>query len=256
MTRRYGTIFPHAMGVALAAIAIQAVPAQPVAFPPIQVSTRFVVKADRSGDLAAAIKEYNAVLKKAQWDKRITIWHSATGPTEMMRDDFYDKWADLDTPISQNPKLKEYQADLVRITRRITDSFESSTRVIAMVDRQASTPRPAEVPKMIMLWTAHVMPGKMAEAVAAERNEYAPAAKSVGIQAYVFTTTRFGGPNNEIRSSMGLDKWADLEEQNPIRKAMGDERYRAFSEKMNTLLEDYHYDIYRYDPELSYTPGK
>ena len=37
---------------------------------------------------------------------------------------------------------------------------------------------------------------------------------------------------------------------------MGDEKYRAFSEKMDAVLEDYRYEMYRFDAELSYTAAK
>jgi hypothetical protein len=49
-----------------------------------------------------------------------------------------------------------------------------------------------------------------------------------------------------------LDTWADFDQSNPIRKALGEDKYRTFADKMNTLLEDYRYDVYRFDPELSY----
>ncbi len=257
MTKRsFRTIFSRATCVALAAVAIQAAGAQDKPFPPIRVSARYVVKADRAGDLAAAIKEYNGILKKMNWDTTYTVWRSQSGPGELIRVYFVEKWADLDQDVSQDPRAKEYQVQLVQLLRRITDSFESTTREIEMVDRAASTPRAPEPPKMLMVWTAHVKQDKMRDAIEAERNEYAPAAKAAGIKAYIFSTARFGAPNNQISSSMGIGSWAEMDSANPIRKAMGDEKYRAFSEKMGTLLEDYRYDVYRLDPDLSYIAAR
>jgi hypothetical protein len=224
--------------------------------PPIRTATHYTVKSERAGDLSAAIKEYNEILKKASWDKSYTIWRSSTGPTEMVLVSYYDKWADLDSTRANDPKLKEYQVNLSSIARRINESFSSSARVIESVDRQASTPMSKEIPKMIRVWTAHVKEGKMKEAIDLERNEYAPAVKSAGIKAYVFAIARYGAPYNQIRASQGFDSWADLDTPNPIRKAMGDEKYAAFSAKMNALLEDYHYDVYRFDSELSYLAAK
>jgi hypothetical protein len=202
--------------------------------------------------MAAAIKEYNAILKKAQWNKSILIWRSLSGPTEMLRVDFHDKWSELDSSILRDPKLKEYETDLTRITARITQSFINSRRVIQMVNRDVSLPRPADPPHMLMIWTAHVKPGKMHDAIEMEKNDYAPAVKSAGIKSYLFATARFGAPASEIHASTGLDTWADFDQSNPIRKALGDDKYRTFADKMNTLLEDYRYDVYRFDPELSY----
>ncbi len=255
MSIRFSRVFLPALSCVMAVAVIPTILAQSKPAT-IRSITSYTVKTDRAGDMSAAIKEYNAILKKALWDKSYTTWRSATGPAEFVRVDYYQKWADLDTNVSKDPKLKEYQSELARITMRITDSFLTSSRVVDMVNNDISLPRPAEMPKMIMLWTAHVKEGKLRDAIALERNEYAPALKSSGIKTYVFARTRFGGPANEIRSTTGLDNWADLDQPNPIHKAMGDEKYNAFTEKMNAVLEDYRYEIFRYDAELSYMPAK
>jgi hypothetical protein len=222
----------------------------------IRTITTFTVKNDRAGDAAAAIKEYNAILKKAQWDKSYTIWRSNSGPVSLVRVDYHEKWADLDRQTAADPKLKEFQVDLARITTRINESFLSIDRVIDVVNPDMSTPPGSDIPKMVMVWTAHTKPGKMREVTALEKDEFVPAVKAAGIKNYSFAATRFGGPNGEIRAVTGIQNWAGFDEPNPIRKAMGDEKYRAFSEKMGALLEDYRYDIYRFDPELSYIPAK
>jgi hypothetical protein len=240
----------------ITASVLQTIHAQQTVPPPIRSVSHITVKSDRSGDMAAAIKEYNAILKKAQWDKTYTIWRSLTGAGEIVRVDYYDKWADLDKSVMKDPKIKEYQTELSRITQRITDSFQSTTRVIDLVNREISMPRPAQMPKMLMVWTAHVKEGKMQEVVNLEKTEYVPALKSAGITTYTFAHARFGAPSSEIRASTGLQNWADLDETNPVRKAMGDEKYRAFSAKMTGLLDDYHYEIYRLDEELSYIASK
>jgi hypothetical protein len=223
--------------------------------PTIRTIVTYTVRSDRAGDMAAAIKEYNAILKKAQWDKAYTIWRSTSGPGSLVRVDYYEKWADLDRQITADPKLKEYLVDLARVNTRIAESFLSSNRVIDVVNPDMST-LSSDIPKMVMVWVAHAKPGKMSEVVALEKDEYLPAVKAAGIKDYSFAATRFGGPNGEIRAVTGIQNWAGFDEPNPIRKAMGDEKYRAFSEKMGTLLEDYRYDTYRFDPELSYIPAQ
>ena len=50
----------------------------------IRSITRYTVKSDRAGDLSAAIKEYNVVLKKAGWDQSMSVWRSLTGPSELV----------------------------------------------------------------------------------------------------------------------------------------------------------------------------
>lgn len=205
--------------------------------------------------MAAAIKEYNELLRKAHWDKEFQIWRSLSGPAEMVRVDIAHKWSDLDTQLARDPKFKDYQADLARINARINESFVSSSRIVELVDPKASFSS-GGTPKMIEVWTAHVKEDKVRDAIDLERNEYAPAMKAAGVKMYNFSQTRFGAPTNEIRSVTALENWAELDNPNPVRKTMGDEKYRAFSEKMNALLEDFSYNIYRYDAELSYVPAK
>lgn len=255
MSKQFSRVFMPVLSFVMAVAVIPPILAQSK---PATIRTimTYTVKTDRAGDMAAAIKEYNAILKKALWDKSYTMWRSTTGPTEFVRVDYHAKWAELDAVTSKDPKFKEYQNELARITLRITDSFLTSSRVVDIVNPEISLPRPAEMPKMIMVWTAHVKQGKMREAIEMEKNEYAPAVKSAGIKLYAFATTRFGAPANEVRSTTGLDSWADLDQANPVRKAMGDEKYRAFSDKMGALLDDYRYEIFRYDSELSYIAAK
>jgi hypothetical protein len=255
MSKQFSRVFLPALSFLIAAAAVPPILAQskPAA---IRTIMTYTVKSDRAGDMAAAIKEYNAILKKALWDKTYTMWRSTTGPAQLVRVDYHANWADLDAVTSKDPKLKEYQTELARITLRITESFLTSSRVVDMVNPEISLPRPAEMPKMIMVWTAHVKQGKMREAIAMEKNEYAPAVKSAGIKLYAFATTRFGAPANEVRSTTGLESWADLDQANPVRKGMGEEKYRAFSDKMGALLDDYRYEVFRYDSDLSYIAAK
>jgi hypothetical protein len=256
MTRAYSGYIRLILTLGAIAAVVQPVPGQDAGTLNIRAITRYTLKSDRTGDVAAAIKEYNEILKKAHWDKAYSIWRSVTGEGELVRVDYYTKWSDLDSNVAADPRMKDYQADRIRITARINESFINTTRIIDVVNQKASLPRTGEMPKMIQVWTAHVKQDKMREAVDLETNEYSPAVKSAGIKTYVFSVTRMGGPANEIRAAMGIDNWAALDQPNPIRKAMGDEKYRAFSAKMDALLEDYRYDVYRYDSELSYTPAK
>ncbi len=216
----------------------------------------FTVKADRVGDMEAAMKEHSAIFKKAHVDHNHTVWQSSTGPGAFVRVDYYEKWADLDRRNTDDPKLKDYQVEVARVTRRITDSFQTSTRVVDIINPDMSLPRSGEIPKMLMLWTAHVKSGKLREAIELEKSEYTPAVKSAGIKSYQFAIVRFGAPANELHAATGLDSWADLDQGNPIRKAMGDDKFRAFTEKMSALLDDYSYEVVRFRPELSYRAEK
>lgn len=255
MTIRFSRVFLPALPFVMAAAAIPPVLAQSKPAT-IRSITTITAKADRADDMVAAMKEYSALLKKAHAGHSYTIWRSATGPAEYVRVDYHQTWADLDAGTASDPNLKEYRSELTRILQRITGSFQTDARMVDIVNPDVSIPRSGEPPKMLMLWTAHVKSGKMREAIELEKNEYTPAVKSAGIKSYQFAVARFGAPANELHASTGLDSWADLDQSNPIRKAMGDEKFRAFAEKMNALLDDYRYEVFRYQPPLSYIAEK
>jgi hypothetical protein len=54
---------------------------------------------------------------------------------------------------------------------------------------------------------------------------------------------------------VGLNNWAELDGPSLVRKGMGD-KYAAYVAKVEGLLEEYRYDIYRLDQDLSYIPMK
>ena len=221
----------------------------------IRSIVRYTVKTDRTGDMAAAIKEYNAILQKAGWDKNMLLWRSMTGPTEMVLVTYHEKYAELENQRTRDPRFKEYQADMARIVARINNSFEHSERIIDVINPELSLPRSPEPPKMVLVWTGHVKEDKTREFLDLEKNEFLPAMKAAGVKSYSFARTRFGGVNNEFRSATGIDSWAAFDGENPVRKGMGD-KYSAYVQKVTALLKDYRYEVYRFDPELSYMPSK
>src|SRR3979411_2303105 len=96
-----------ARALVLMAAAVWAMP-MPAQQPNLRSITRYRVKPDRVGDFAAAIKEFNAVLKKGGSDKPYTIWISQSGPREYLQIRYYTKWAELD--FTRDPKMKEQAA--------------------------------------------------------------------------------------------------------------------------------------------------
>lgn len=250
MTRRNGVITTFA-ALTLALCFSPATLAQPTGN--IRSIRHITVKAERAGDLAAAIKEANAVFKKAGRERPIIIWRSLTGPTELLRVDYFEKFADLDS--EADPKMKQFEAEYAPIVGRILDSFAKSERVIDIVLPDLSMPRAATPPKMLMIWTARIKMDKAREFYELEKNEFLPAMKNAGVHGYSFARTRFGGPNGEVRSAVGLNNWAELDGPSLVRKGMGD-KYAAYVAKVEGMLEEYRYDIYRLDQELSYIPMK
>lgn len=220
----------------------------------IHSSVRYTIKPERVGDFEAAIKEYNAVLTKAGWEKSSSLWQAATGPNEFVLVRYLAKFAEMD--VTRDPKLKDVSSDLQRIGARIRQCIESSTHRIAYVDTELSLPRSATPPKMVRVRSTTLKPGKREAYRALVKETIIPAAKTAGVKSYVTFRTAFGGSLDEMFSSYGLDNWADLDQTpSPLVKAIGEEKYRQYQAKQSELVERTEVNVYRFREELSYSAG-
>src|SRR5579863_2346034 len=85
------------------AVGIAAIPAiQAQTNTTIRSISNYTVKTERNADLSAAIKQYNAILKKAGYDKARLTFRSLTGPTHMVLATSHQKWAELDVTVTQD----------------------------------------------------------------------------------------------------------------------------------------------------------
>jgi hypothetical protein len=234
----------------LAAMAAIAIPAlgQPVGN--IRTIIRYRVKPDRMGDFRAAVKDYAAVLKRANFDRSGTWWRSESGPLEYAFVQYHSKFAELD--VTRNPKLKEVAAELAPLRARMSQCADSIERTVDEIQPELSLPRTGEPPAMVRVIRTVVKPDKVDEFVALYKSEIVPAMKKAGVKTAAMARTRFGGPRSEFRSSASIDGWAALDGPAPVVQAMGEAKYRAFLAKYSALVNDTEYNIYRYMPDLSY----
>ena len=245
--------FGHRCAFALVSLSLLAVqlPAQERNF---RSTTFYKINPGRVGDFQAAVKEYNAVLAKASYDKPYAMWVSQTGDREYALVSYHAKLAELDMLRADDPKLKNQQADLTRIAARINQCAQESRRSVGEVDKDLSLPPSKEMPKMVSVLRIHLHPDKVDEYLALVKSELMPAVKKSGVKAYSVVRTRYGGSRAEIVSAVGVDSWADLDGMSPIVKAMGADAYQTYLKKIRPLMQDAEYNVYRYQPELSYRP--
>ena len=206
--------------------------------------TTYRVKPDRTADFQAEIKEYVAVIKKANASHAYTMWSSLTGTTEFYRVDEYAKYAELD--ITEDPKLKDVSADLARIGLRITDCADNIDRVYYRQRGDLSMPATPEIPKMVRVLKVKVQPDKM-DAYIAMKKEYIGLAKKSPPKFLSVLQGRFGASSWEFLTLEGLNSWADLDVPEPA-----DDPARKFN--FSTTQTERQYDIIRFRPELSYFP--
>lgn len=218
----------------------------------IRSITFYTVKPDRIGDFQAEIKEFNALYAKAGATTYDSVWVSLTGPRVYARVMYYNKWADLDAV--SDPKLKDQEADLARISSRIIDCTQAWSRIIEEIQPDLSLPSGNEMPKLIRVLVTQVRPDKYKEYLNLVKTEILPAAKKGELKVYQFAETRYGGPNTQVSSVVAMDGWGDLDGDVGIQKGLGKEGYQALLEKVRPLIVQAEVNEYRFQPDLSYLP--
>ena len=218
----------------------------------IRSVTFYTVKPDRVGDFQAEIKEYNALFAKGGSTHYSSVWLSLTGPRTYARVTDHKTWAELDA--QADPKMKEQEAELERISMRIVDCTESWHRVIEEVNPDLSLPDSGKIPTMIRVLVTQVRPDKVNDYLALVKSDILPAVKKSGSKDYSIAQSRFGEPAAVITSVLGFNNWADLDGGLGVQKALGKEGYHSFLLKLTPLIVSSQFDIYRFQPDLSYLP--
>ncbi|MEP6540137.1 MAG: hypothetical protein ABJF23_32720 [Bryobacteraceae bacterium] len=244
---------PYRCAIALVSLSLAAVqlPAQERNF---RSTTFYKIDPGRIGDFQAAVKEYNAVLSKAHYDHPYSLWVAATGDHEYVLVSYHAKLAELDVLRRDDPKLKDYQADLARIASRINHCALGVHSAVGEINKDLTLPAAKDMPKMVSVLRITLHPDKVNEYLALAKSELLPAVKKSGVKTYATVQMRYGAPRSEIVSSLGVDSWADLDGTSPVAKAMGAESYQKYLDKIRPLMTSAEYNVYRYQPELSYRP--
>ena len=211
------------------------------------------VKPDRTGDFRAAVQDYNAVLRKGNWSVASTLFVSTTGPSEYLLVRRYSNYAEMD--VSPNSKMKDLAADLTRIMSRIQNCTEGFDTVIEQVESDLSQPRSNSPSKYLKTIRMRIRPEKVPDFLALMKSDLVPAVQKAGVKNHVMARVRYGAPRNEFVSATGFDSYAELDGLSPVAKAMGEEGYRKFNEKLRTVTLSNVQNIYRYLPDFSYVPA-
>jgi hypothetical protein len=229
---------------------VMAQPAQPK----IRRVTFYTVKADRVGDFLAATKEYAAAVQKAGSERYLTMWQSMSGERVYALVRYAQNFAESDQ--LQDPKTKDISVELTRIVARIMATVESSRTVISALDEETSLPLPKGQPqayaRVLQTW---VRPDQVNNYQALIKAEILPAAKKSGLKLYTRSRVRLGGSLYEFNSVTGFDKWADLDGDSPIVKAVGGRAaYDKFLAKQQPMIVRSEVQVYRFLKDQSYLP--
>jgi hypothetical protein len=86
------------------------------------------------------------------------------------------------------------------------------------------------------------------------KHEIFPAVQKAGTKDYSVAEGRLGESNMEITSVTGFNTWADLDAGIGAQKGLSKEDYQALLDKVRSLTVESEYDVYRFEPDLSYLP--
>jgi len=206
------------------------------------------VKMGHEDSWKAAVKDYVATVKKAGSDQQFSVWDSQSGPSQHAVVWYSTKWKEIG---QDNPKLKGAQEEIATLFRRLDADTESLETWIDEMQPDLMIPA-KEIPPFVRTGRARVVPGKMDELKALLRDQVVPALKKSGATGYGVAVARFGTPSNEIHSYLGVNGWADLDGPIGAEKGMTAAEWKAFQAKVAPLIESTQWDIWKYEPDLSY----
>ncbi len=118
---------------------------------------------------------------------------------------------------------------------------------------QQTAPKPSASGQMfVTLRVTDVKPDMMSEYVALQKSDTIPGLKKAGIEwRDVWRAAVVGSPGT-VATVMPLKSLADLDGDPPMKKALGDDGYRAYMDKMSKVIASTRVYIVRARPDLGY----
>ena len=211
----------------------------------IRAVIEYRVKTDRLADFVDLQKQYAAELKKSNSPRSRYVFQLLTGPRAYISVSYYTKWAELDEPLTPNPAI----AGLVA---RMYSCVESSERRIDLIDPAMGIRETSAIPNFVQVVRLSVKADKVNDYLALSKSVSLPAYKKAGVKRRIFARVRLGGPSTDFLTSVGMDKWADLDGPNPLVKGLGEQGYQAYLAKLTPLIYRSQFDMYRYLADSSY----
>ena len=107
-------------------------------------------------------------------------------------------------------------------------------------------------PPIALVTTIQLLPGRGQEFAAITASDFVPAMKKAGATDYWVFATNFGGPPGQRTIVRPLSKWADLDSQNPMARALGAEAAQKLNQKRVQLTSSAVTTVVSFVPELSF----
>jgi hypothetical protein len=144
----------------------------------------------------------------------------------------------------------------------VATGFLLATAVTFGQSQQQSTPQSqsqaagtkAMGPQFVLLRVVDVKPDAMNDWVALQKSESIPGLKKAGVEWRDVWRSAIVGSANTMAFITPIKSFADLDGDPPMKKALGDEGYRAYMDKITKLVSHSRAYIVRGRPDLGYEP--
>ncbi len=234
----------------------QAPKAAPAATPVRQLFsvTETVIKPDKVQEYERLIKEeVNPALKKAGYTARNTFTRGTFGDNyTYIAATPIENYARYDQP---NPLSKAIGEDAYRALVAKLATCQVSSRTYAVRAMPAISHTTGADLDLAVITVREFAPGKKAEWVKFQQEEYLPALKTSNAKVHVHYETLYGGNINEVTTLSSIKDYAALDSPNLVSQKLGAEGYQKLMAKAPAgLVVRTDRWILRFRKELSIVP--
>jgi hypothetical protein len=248
------TLVNSAFATAMLATALPSFAQMPA--PAMVATARIEVKRDRIPEFEEVEKQVTASYKKAaSTDQFRVVYRAVVGNTAeyWVLTPLY-KFADrdADSPYDKMTTERERAMRAARLAPYVESVRTSIERAIPELSvTSPGTPFP---PTWVRYIRVRVRPGTTEQLIAAVKTDVLPAMKKLNGELRV-RQTLYGGNANDFIVASGFEKWSELDDAAALPKAMGDETFRKFEDKIHAIETNVEEYIMAYQKDLSYYPG-
>lgn len=213
--------------------------------------TRVAVKHGRVPEFLEIERQMTELYKKNSPSWR-SVWRNLTGNNNEFTFIYpVANYAELDGPPEWWSKMPA--AQMASLQARRQDCIERTVRTIEITMPQlVVADDKAPLPAMVRTTRTRVRPG-MADQYIAAIKEAADAVRKAGLTGMRVRRLTFGGSRSEFVTSFALNKWADIDGETMLSKAMGGrEAVAKWQAKVAPLVAWSEYNVSRQVTDLSY----
>jgi len=220
--------------------------------PPLLNVARVQVKPDKVGEYMDAEKQYSAAFKKGGGTLRVFYRSTAGNPFEFLMIAGEPNYAAHDDKSYYAKGATE--ADLVRMAARRAQCVDSVRLTYERAQPELGfSPPGTPQPKTVTVVRVNVHPDMIQQWMATVKNELVPAWKKAGQPGMLVRRVEYGGSRNQFTVRVPLNKWADLDGEGPLVKALGQDGAAKLGAKLSSM-SNAEWLVYNYVPEMSVLP--